>query len=84
MKQRLATILVAVRMLLQIYLCQSRSHHVATKVREAEHYCFHRVQFVQFLTPHLNIIIHFVEFSSSPVNREPQFLAGRIVRRVCP
>ena len=35
MKQHLATILVAVRILLQIYLSKSRSHYVAPKMREA-------------------------------------------------
>ena len=35
--------------------------------------CFHRVQFVQFLTAYLGIIIHFVEFLSSSVDRKPQF-----------
>ena len=84
MKHHLATILVVVRMLLQIYLCKSRSHHVATKIREAALNLLSQRP-VRSIFDHLPW--HYYppcRIPFSRVDRKPQFVAGRIIRGVCP
>ena len=46
--------------------------------------CIHNVQFVQFLTSYLDIVIRFVELQRRSADRKPYFVADRIVRRVFP
>ena len=72
-----------------LWECYSRwpispSHHITTKLREvAQTLHSQKVQFVQLLTAYLGIVIRFVNFPSSSVDRKAQFVAGWIIRRVC-